>query len=529
MNVLRINLIFILFLLSTNVFSQPATIVGSATAEPGDIVSIPIDYLGSPSVIGMQVDINFDNTVLNVMMNCNALLGGASITCTDHGTFIRVVAIDFSFIEIPSGSLGELNFTIDQNIIAPVILPLLLSNQEYSNSMGTSITPIGSTDGSISVEQLFVLGGVISNLESSVVLQNDLGDDLQLTSNGSFTFSTKLANSTNYNVTVLSQPVTPNQTCLVTGGVNGDGSGSIVNADDMSLFVDCNNTPIVSNDGYQLLEDSILIASDTNGSINDHNDDSVLVNDTDSDVLTVFNPGTFNPIAGIGGSLTINSDGTFNYTAPSNAFGLANFMFEVTDGISIVPSELTIDVLPVNDRPVFEIIGDLDAAPLVFPPNPLVQFPNFAFNIDLGTFESSQLVQQFDLSIVSDTNNILNSLTTVMDNSGQLELDFTLNEGVAILQLTLQDDGGVDNGGIDTSNIVEFTVSYFEFIYADGFEDVIQMKFIESNSELTLIDEKFIYKNHFLSLYDTNQQISTLKKVFLWMAEIDSFESEKKL
>jgi hypothetical protein len=60
------------------------------------------------------------------------------------------------------------------------------------------------------------VGGTVSGLAASesVVLQNNGGDNLTVNSNGSFTFSTSVAQGATYNVTVLTQPAT--QTCTVT-------------------------------------------------------------------------------------------------------------------------------------------------------------------------------------------------------------------------------------------------------------------------------------------------------------------------
>ncbi len=51
------------------------------------------------------------------------------------------------------------------------------------------------------------------------MLQNNGGDSLTITANGSFTFKTPVTGPTDaYEVTVNTQPTTPNQICTVTGG-----------------------------------------------------------------------------------------------------------------------------------------------------------------------------------------------------------------------------------------------------------------------------------------------------------------------
>ena len=72
----------------------------------------------------------------------------------------------------------------------------------------------------------YSIGGTVSSLTGTVVLQNNGGNDLTISANGSantsFAFTTKLASGTKYKVTVLTQPVS--QTCTAsanTGTVSG--------------------------------------------------------------------------------------------------------------------------------------------------------------------------------------------------------------------------------------------------------------------------------------------------------------------
>ncbi len=386
----------------------------------------------------------------------------------------------------------------------------------------------GSVDGTILVEQLFTIGGNLSGLgASAVTLQNNMSDDLVVSANGSFVFPTKLVDLANYSVTVSNQPTNPDQTCTVTGGTNGDGTGIIAAADVVDIQLICNDSPIVVSNSYSMLEDTILIANDVSGNVNDANDDSVLFNDSDNDTLSIVNPGTFDPIDGIGGSLTLNSDGTFTYSPPDNDFGTATFLFEVTDGFSNVPSSLTIEIAPVNDQPTFDIQGNIVSFPFITPPDSVVQFLGFANSVNVGPLEElTQSVAQFNLTIVSDSNSILNPLSTMVTNDGTLNLDLTLNEGVAVLQLELVDDGGVLNGGVDTSISHEFSVSFFNSIYENGFEDVI---FTKSNQEIDVLfvpNSQIEYKGHTLNLFDSNKNILSSQFIRAWISEITQLNSE---
>jgi hypothetical protein len=80
----------------------------------------------------------------------------------------------------------------------------------------------------------FTVGGTVSGLASSVVLQNNAGDNLTLNGSGSFAFPTPIAFGTPYLVTVLTQPSAPSQTCTVSGS-----SGTMGNGDVTNLVVSC--------------------------------------------------------------------------------------------------------------------------------------------------------------------------------------------------------------------------------------------------------------------------------------------------
>jgi hypothetical protein len=81
----------------------------------------------------------------------------------------------------------------------------------------------------------FTVGGTVSGLVGSgLVLQNNGGDDLPIATNGEFTFATALADGSSYNVSVLSQPGDPRQTCSI-----NNGSSTLAGADVRDVSVNC--------------------------------------------------------------------------------------------------------------------------------------------------------------------------------------------------------------------------------------------------------------------------------------------------
>jgi len=86
----------------------------------------------------------------------------------------------------------------------------------------------------IELELSYTVGGTISGLDGTVVIQNNSADNLTLTSNGDFTFATSLLNGESYSVTVLTNPSSPDQTCSVSNG-----SGIITGAHVTNVSIAC--------------------------------------------------------------------------------------------------------------------------------------------------------------------------------------------------------------------------------------------------------------------------------------------------
>ena len=75
----------------------------------------------------------------------------------------------------------------------------------------------------------YTIGGTVSGLAAGtqMVLQDNGGDNLAVTTNGAFTFATALGTGVNYAVTVNTQPT--GQTCTVSQGTGTTGSANVAN------------------------------------------------------------------------------------------------------------------------------------------------------------------------------------------------------------------------------------------------------------------------------------------------------------
>lgn len=69
-------------------------------------------------------------------------------------------------------------------------------------------------------------GSVIGLKGTGLVLQNNGGDDLNVTQDADFTFATPLDEGTNFDITVATQPTNPSQLCIVTNGAGAASADS---------------------------------------------------------------------------------------------------------------------------------------------------------------------------------------------------------------------------------------------------------------------------------------------------------------
>jgi Galactose oxidase, central domain len=89
-----------------------------------------------------------------------------------------------------------------------------------ANGSGTSTTGVAINVQITCSNGTVAIGGSVSDFAGGTgfILQDNGGDNLTITKNGTFTFPTLIPAATKYNVTISSQPSGPNQKCTVTFG-----------------------------------------------------------------------------------------------------------------------------------------------------------------------------------------------------------------------------------------------------------------------------------------------------------------------
>ena len=106
----------------------------------------------------------------------------------------------------------------------------------------------------------YTIGGTVSGLTGTgLVLQDNGGDNLSISGNGSFTFKTAISSGSTYKVTVLTQPSSPAQTCTVTNG-SGTATGNVTN-----VQVTCATTTYTIGGSVSGLSGTGLVLQDNGG------------------------------------------------------------------------------------------------------------------------------------------------------------------------------------------------------------------------------------------------------------------------
>ena len=101
-----------------------------------------------------------------------------------------------------------------------------------NGSIGGNGTASSSSGGP---QTSYTIGGNVMGLSGTgLVLANNAGNNLTISGNGGFTFAGRSANGARYAVTVVSQPVNPQQVCTVSDGVGTVGTVNVA-----SVIVSC--------------------------------------------------------------------------------------------------------------------------------------------------------------------------------------------------------------------------------------------------------------------------------------------------
>jgi sulfur transfer complex TusBCD TusB component (DsrH family) len=198
--------------------SQPATHSCSISGATGTIGSANVNNVNVACTLKTYtLGGTLSGIVGSVVLRNN---GGDNLTLSANGPFAFATAVSHG---------AGYNVTVGTQPAGQVCTVTSGSAVATANVTNVAVTCTNNTSNARTI------GGTLGGLVGTVVLRNNGGNDLSLSSNGTFAFGATVANGTSYNVAVLTQPAT--QTCAV---ANGSGTA---NANVTNVAVTCTNNP----------------------------------------------------------------------------------------------------------------------------------------------------------------------------------------------------------------------------------------------------------------------------------------------
>lgn len=175
---------------------QTCTVTNGSGTVTSDVTNVAVNCPGGGFTVGGTV---------------SGLTGTGLVLRNNGGNNLPVAANGAFTFSMPVASGGAYSVTV---LTQP-------SGQTCTVSSGTGSATANVTSVAVAcvpnVPTTFTVGGAVSGLAGTgLVLQNNGANNLAIASNGSFTFSTAVANGAPYSVTVLTQP--SGQTCTVSSG-----------------------------------------------------------------------------------------------------------------------------------------------------------------------------------------------------------------------------------------------------------------------------------------------------------------------
>jgi hypothetical protein len=222
-------------------FAFPTSIVSGGTfavtvqSQPGTPSQTCTVTHGSGSIANTDISDVAINCVTNsytIGGSMAAVMGGGMIIRNNGGDDFHVAAGATSFTFATPILSGN---TFSVTIVAEPTTP-----SQTCTVAGGSGTVGGANVTSISINcasNAMIVGGHMNSLVNSVVLRNNGGDDLTVTSNGTFAFATPVISGQTYSITVGIQPTNPTQVCTVT-----QGTGTVFNTPVLTAQVNCTTT-----------------------------------------------------------------------------------------------------------------------------------------------------------------------------------------------------------------------------------------------------------------------------------------------
>ena len=233
----------------TGNWSQQAYLKASNT-DAADFFGESVGIAGDTVVVGAKFE-DSNATGVNSNQADNSASDSGAVYVFDMAFSIggTVSGLAGSGLVLQNNAGDDLTIAADGAFTFATSLPdgsaynVTVSNQPTGPSQTCTVTNGSGTISAADVTNVqvdcvtstFTIGGTVSGLAGTgLVLQNNGGDDLGVSADGAFTFTTPLADGSAYDVAVLTQPTGLSQTCTV-----ANASGTLMGADVTNVAVTC--------------------------------------------------------------------------------------------------------------------------------------------------------------------------------------------------------------------------------------------------------------------------------------------------
>jgi hypothetical protein len=186
--------------------------------------------ISGANVTGVSVTCTTNTFTITASTVANGTVTPSGVTTKNYGTS-QVYNIATS-----TAGYHVSNIFVDSVAVGTSSLTYTFTNITANHTISATFNPNGSAP------VTYTIGGTISGLSGGVILQNNAGDNLSVSANGSFTFVTAILNSASYAVTVLTNP--SGQTCVVSSG-----SGTVSGSNVTGVSVTCTTNQVLSGGG----------------------------------------------------------------------------------------------------------------------------------------------------------------------------------------------------------------------------------------------------------------------------------------
>lgn len=233
--------------------SGSAGILWSPGVAPGAAIPKLDAYASSPPIASTSVAIS-----ANVTVRMNMWLDAADIDAAHFKLFASSCASPANEVTLSSISAGA-----DASQVVLAHTAYLAWARPHcvrvdASTRSANGTPLAATASyefmTIDPGPTYAIGGAITGLVGSVVLQNSGADDLLRSTNGGFTFATPWPDGATYDVTVTTQP--PGQRCTV-----ANGSSTVMGAAVSNIAVSCKTVHAVGGTVTGLAAGSVTIVN----------------------------------------------------------------------------------------------------------------------------------------------------------------------------------------------------------------------------------------------------------------------------